>query len=104
MDEGALWLSSCGCDRLAAQHPHEYYGHQDRHKAPTLPRIHPLSLQNGEDWLRRKFMGAYLRAACLLYLLTAESYASARSCRTCVANVSSPGLSTHTQYMRPYTG
>ena len=49
-------------------------------------------------------IGAYLRAACLLYLLTARSYASTRSCRTFVSNVSSLGSSTHTQDIRPYTG
>ncbi len=46
-------------------------------------------------------VGAYPRAACLLYLLTARSYASARSCRAFISNVSSLGLSTQTQYIRP---
>jgi len=46
-DEGALCLSGAG--RLApAPHamPTEAHSHQDKHKAPTQPRIHPLSLQD----------------------------------------------------------
>ena len=44
-DVGALCLSSSGCNPHASQTPDESSGQQDRHKAPTHPLIHPLSLQ-----------------------------------------------------------
>ena len=47
MDAGALCLSSLGCGPSALRNPNASCGHQDRHKAPTLPRIRPLSLQQG---------------------------------------------------------
>jgi len=47
VDAGALCLSSVGDDPLASQNPDESCCHQDKHKAPTPPRIHPLSLQDG---------------------------------------------------------
>jgi hypothetical protein len=47
VDEGALCLSLCGCDPRASRNPDESYGEEDRHKAPTHPHIHPLSLQTG---------------------------------------------------------
>src|SRR5579859_252443 len=48
MDEGALCLSpSCGGDLLASQHTTtNRIATRDKHKAPTLPSVHPLSLQN----------------------------------------------------------
>ena len=46
MDEGALCLSSCRYDPLASETTYESRGNEDRHKAPSLPRIRPLSLQN----------------------------------------------------------
>ena len=51
-DAGALCLSSLGARHLAwpAQTLTASQGHQDKHKAPALPRIHPLSLQDGSRW------------------------------------------------------
>src|SRR5579859_3713282 len=47
VDVGALCLSSCGCYLFASGNLDESGGpDEDRHKAPTLPRIHSLSLQN----------------------------------------------------------
>jgi len=48
VDEGALCLPSLGCDHLASPNPNESKSHQDKHKASTLPHIHPLSLQDGD--------------------------------------------------------
>src|SRR6266851_8437590 len=46
-DEGALCLSSWwGGDRVASRNPDHASCHQDKHKAPTLLHIHPLSLQD----------------------------------------------------------
>src|SRR5690348_11105836 len=45
-DAGALCLSSSGCDSSVSHKPAESDGEEDRHKAPTHPHIHPLSLQN----------------------------------------------------------
>ena len=47
VDVGALCLSSFGSEPLALQNPGESCGEEDRHKAPALPRINPLSLQDG---------------------------------------------------------
>src|SRR5258708_34286702 len=44
---GALCLSWWGGDRLASRNPDHSSGHQDKHKAPTLLHVHPLSLQDG---------------------------------------------------------
>src|SRR5579859_165723 len=46
VDVGALCLSSCEGDPSALQNPTESYGNEDRHKAPALPHVRPLSLQN----------------------------------------------------------
>ena len=47
-DEGALCLSSLGFDDPLGHHvtPTELRCHEDKHKAPTHPHIHPLSLQD----------------------------------------------------------
>jgi len=45
---GALRLSSGGYDPRASPPPDESSGLQDKHKAPSHPRIHPLSLQDGD--------------------------------------------------------
>jgi len=45
---GALCLSSVGYDPRASPTPDESSGQQDKHKAPSHPRIHPLSLQDGD--------------------------------------------------------
>src|SRR5216683_5965910 len=42
----ALCLSSLGCDHLASRNPTGSRCHEDKHKAPTLPHIRPLSLQD----------------------------------------------------------
>jgi len=47
VDEGALCLSWWGCDRLASGNPDHSSCHQDKHKAPSLLHVHPLSLQDG---------------------------------------------------------
>ena len=49
LDEGALCLSSWVCDHLMGYHhtPGESRCDEDKHKAPTLPHIRPLSLQDG---------------------------------------------------------
>ena len=44
-DAGALCLSSWGCDPHAPHIPDESSVHQDKHKAPSHPFIHPLSLR-----------------------------------------------------------
>src|SRR5579859_1453997 len=46
-DAGALCLSSSEYDPSASRYPDESYGEKDRHKAPTHPRILPLSLHHG---------------------------------------------------------
>src|SRR3984893_9079943 len=46
VDEGALCLSSSGYDPFALRNPDESRSHKDKHKAPTHPHVHPLSLQN----------------------------------------------------------
>jgi hypothetical protein len=46
VDEGALCLSSSGYDPLALRNPDESRSHKDKHKSPTHPHVHPLSLQN----------------------------------------------------------
>src|SRR5713101_2787314 len=46
VDEGALCLSWLGCDLGALRNPKGSRCHQDKHKAPTLPHIRPLSLQD----------------------------------------------------------
>ena len=46
MDMGTLCLSSYGGDGWYHD-PNESCGAEDRHKAPTLLHIHPLSLQDG---------------------------------------------------------
>jgi hypothetical protein len=46
VDEGALCLSSSGYDPSASRNPTESSCHQDKHKAPTHPRLRPLSLQD----------------------------------------------------------
>ena len=46
MDEGAWCLSSSGCDFLLHEVPKGSRCHQDKHKAPTLPHIRPMSLQD----------------------------------------------------------
>jgi len=52
VDVGALCLSSSGSRHLVGseQNPTEASCDQDKHKAPSLPRIHPLSLQDGSGW------------------------------------------------------
>jgi hypothetical protein len=45
---GALCLSWVGYDPRASPPPAEASGQQDKHKAPSHPRIHPLSLQDGD--------------------------------------------------------
>ena len=45
MDEGALCLSSFEGDAFASRNPNESFGEKDKHKAPALPLVHPLSLQ-----------------------------------------------------------
>src|SRR5258708_30487873 len=47
VDEGAWCLSSWGGDRLASPNPDHSSCHQDKHKAPTLLHVRPLSLQDG---------------------------------------------------------
>src|SRR5216683_5598324 len=47
VDEGALCLSWWGGDRLASRNPDHWSCQQDKHQAPTLLHIHPLSLQDG---------------------------------------------------------
>ncbi len=49
VDEGALCLSSSPPDSLVSGNPRKSDGEQDRHKAPTHPPIHPLSLQDEGD-------------------------------------------------------
>src|SRR5229473_7409494 len=46
VDEGALCLSWWGGDRLASRNPDHSSCHEDKHKAPTLLHVHPLSLQD----------------------------------------------------------
>ncbi len=46
---GALCLSSLGDDQRGSRNPDETCCHEDKHKAPTLPRILPLSLQEAGD-------------------------------------------------------
>jgi hypothetical protein len=46
VDEGALCLSSLGYDPFASRNPDETSYDEDKHKAHTLPCIHPLSLQD----------------------------------------------------------
>ena len=50
VDEGALCLSSSECDPSASRNPDESHCHEDKHKAPTHLRVHPLSLQDGGGW------------------------------------------------------
>jgi hypothetical protein len=45
----ALCLSSLGYDHCASRNPDASCCHEDKHKAPTRPRVHPLSLQDGGD-------------------------------------------------------
>jgi hypothetical protein len=47
VDVGALCLSSSGGQHCASRNPNESRCHEDKHKAPTLLRIRPLSLQDG---------------------------------------------------------
>src|SRR6266446_9851653 len=47
-DEGAWCLSSSECDHLASPNPNESKSEEDKHQAPTLPLIRPLSLQDGD--------------------------------------------------------
>ncbi len=48
LDEGALCLSGVGWTGNAYRGtPTESHANEDKHKAPTAPRIGPLSLQNG---------------------------------------------------------
>ncbi len=49
MDEGALCLSSWGWERLDSRNPDHSSCQQDKHEAPTLLRVHPLSLQDAGD-------------------------------------------------------
>ena len=49
VDVGALCLSSLDYDHCACRNPDESCCEEDKHKAPTQPRIHPLSLQDGAD-------------------------------------------------------
>ena len=53
MDAGALCLSSFEYDPFASRNPDESYVEKDRRKAPTLPHIRPLSLQNGSEGFER---------------------------------------------------
>jgi len=46
VDEGALCLSSLGCDLFASRNPDESCCYEDKHKAPTRLRVRPLSLQD----------------------------------------------------------
>ena len=46
---GPCACPSCEGDSLALQVPYESCGKEDRHKAPTLPLFHPLSLQDEGD-------------------------------------------------------
>jgi hypothetical protein len=46
---GALCLSSSECDHHASRNAGESHCHEDKHKAPTHPCIHPLSLQDARD-------------------------------------------------------
>ena len=48
VDEGALCLSWSECDHLASRNPNASKSEEDKHKAPTLPHIRPLSLQDGD--------------------------------------------------------
>src|SRR5690348_6924788 len=52
-DAGALCLSLVRRRAVGFTHmsdnPDKSGGNEDRHKAPTLPPIHPLSLQTGSD-------------------------------------------------------
>ncbi len=48
VDEGALCLSSLRYDHAVLRNPDESRCDEDKHKAPTLPLIHSLSLQDGE--------------------------------------------------------
>ena len=54
LDEGALCLSSWVCDHLMGYHhtPGKSRCDEDKHKAPTLPHIRPLSLQDGGGHLK----------------------------------------------------
>src|SRR5581483_6478823 len=47
VDVGAWCLSSLGCDHCASRNSNGIVCHQDKHKAPALSRIRPLSLQDG---------------------------------------------------------
>jgi hypothetical protein len=53
----ALCLSSLGYDHCASRNPDASCCHEDKHKAPTRPRVHPLSLQDGGDLHRRGLKG-----------------------------------------------
>ena len=46
MQMGALCLSLLECDHYASRNPGKSCCHEDKHKAPTLPLIRPLSLQD----------------------------------------------------------
>jgi len=46
-DEGALCLSWWEGDPSASRNPGESSRNEDKHKAPALPHIRPLSLQDG---------------------------------------------------------
>src|SRR5579859_220446 len=45
--EGALCLSSSQHDSAWFRNTGESHPHEDRHRAPSHPNIHPLSLQDG---------------------------------------------------------
>src|SRR6266446_8560041 len=51
VDEGAWCLSWLGYDHLASRNPNAWKSHHDKHQAPTLPHIRPLSLQDGDPRL-----------------------------------------------------
>src|SRR5690348_8224398 len=60
-DEGALCLSLSYCEDSFGQHKTTTVSrsHEDRHKAPALPHIHPLSLQRYRS--RRDSSRPYMR-------------------------------------------
>ena len=49
VDEGALCLSWWECDSSGFREAGWLHPNEDKHKAPTLPLILPLSLQDGSE-------------------------------------------------------
>jgi len=59
VDVGALCLSSWQADSVGFREAEESYPDEDKHKAPTSTRPHPLSLQDGDALLLLQVVKRY---------------------------------------------